>query len=96
MAKTHGRVSTYRTGRCRCPECREANRIAVARQRAQRSARLAVDPTIVEHGLKSTYDNWGCRCEACSLASRVDWYAWRIEKIRQEIAENHVTRTNVR
>jgi hypothetical protein len=43
MARTHGTRSSYNAG-CRCHSCREASRLARARQRATTSGILSVDP----------------------------------------------------
>jgi hypothetical protein len=64
---THG-YSGYTNYRCRCPECREANRVHVAKRRTERRLLLAKDPTLAPHGMDSTYLNWGCRCSDCRSA----------------------------
>lgn len=62
-----GSGSAYANYGCRCEPCTEANRVRVARRRAERSA----DAPGVVHGSRSTYLNWGCRCESCTQANSV-------------------------
>jgi len=68
----HGSESTYNNWKCRCDACRAANTRYLARRKAERVARLAVDPSLAEHGRASTYNNWGCRCEPCTTAWAID------------------------
>lgn len=49
----------YKRG-CRCTECREANRIRRAQQRASKNP--------PNHGTESGYFNYGCRCAPCKAA----------------------------
>jgi hypothetical protein len=67
----HG-ASAYSNGKCRCAECREANRERIAMARARRKAgRKGGHPSSLDsplfHGV-SAYQNWGCRCDVCFKA----------------------------
>lgn len=65
--RPHGHATTYKSG-CRCPECREANRVY---QNAA-NARRAADPALADragHGKATTYINYACRCEPCRAAN---------------------------
>jgi hypothetical protein len=74
MARTHGRVSTYRHG-CRCPDCQAAE---AARKHALKVKRRGQSPPDgTPHGAYSTYTNWSCRCEACKTAMRAYMRKWR-------------------
>jgi hypothetical protein len=64
----HGTVNAYTNHKCRCDRCRAAWAAEFKRLRANRAARLAVDPTLAPHGSPTTYANWRCRCAACSAA----------------------------
>jgi hypothetical protein len=78
----HGVRSTYVNQRCRCDECKAANRIydlEARRHNVRVRARLAqktgtVDATII-HGNVQSYKWHGCRCEECSEAVRGYWRA---------------------
>lgn len=63
----HGTYSRYNHWKCRCEDCRGANRI---RKRIERTG----DPTrglkAAQHGSRRKY-NTGCRCALCKEASRV-------------------------
>lgn len=62
----HGTLSGFKFHRCRCPECKEANRVA----RARAKVRLRADPIPEDaHGKRSTYVTRGCRCEACTAVA---------------------------
>lgn len=78
----HGNASTYRRG-CRCAECKKAHTARILRMTADRTRRLAEDPSLAPHGKRSTYSNWGCRCELCTEANTVACrpykVAWRIK-----------------
>ena len=52
----HGRHSTYIRHRCRCPDCREAHRIAQAATRHRRAYKSAVVPD---------NPNGSCLCIGC-------------------------------
>lgn len=72
---THGRLATYKHG-CRCPECREVNRV----YQAAATARRAADPQaadIAGHGKASTYSNYLCRCDECRAANTAASQAYR-------------------
>lgn len=65
--RRHGRATTYKSG-CRCPACREANRV----YQAAANKRRAADPTLADragHGRASTYINYACRCAPCRYAN---------------------------
>lgn len=64
----HGGAGTaYVYNKCRCDECREANRIRVARRRNERRAEPKA-PDDPRHGKSTFYSNHGCRCEKCTAA----------------------------
>jgi hypothetical protein len=68
---THG-YSGYVNYGCRCVVCRDANRRAVAEQRASRRALTEANGGIApveKHGKRTTYDNWYCRCVPCTAAN---------------------------
>jgi hypothetical protein len=66
----HGTLNGYHNRGCRCPQCREANRLAQRAYRAAWSKRTAAGDPAVPHGMVSGYINWICRCEACRQAKR--------------------------
>lgn len=57
--------------RCRCDDCRLANREYQREATARRSYLLDQGLEAVVHGKRSTYINWGCRCEPCTTANTV-------------------------
>lgn len=59
----HGTRGGYSNHRCRCTECREAHRVAMAAWKAQ-----AVHREPYRHDA-AAYRNWGCRCEICTAAN---------------------------
>jgi hypothetical protein len=68
MVTAHGN-SKYTNDGCRCDECTDAHRLAIAgRKRARRKyvAEFGL-PSGVEHG-NSAYKNWSCRCAVCKAA----------------------------
>ncbi|NUQ95345.1 MAG: hypothetical protein HOY79_01845 [Streptomyces sp.] len=67
---THGHVNAYKNG-CRCPECREANRVYQNAANARRSAAPALADR-AGHGKRTTYVNYACRCDACCAASSAE------------------------
>jgi predicted transcriptional regulator len=73
----HGTLSRYtsRKWRCRCDDCREANRLYV------RSLQGKPPP---RHG-NSGYVNYGCRCVVCTKGNRD--YQWLHSDWRQRWAE---------
>lgn len=78
MNAEHGSVVAYRSGRCRCTVCVQANRDRQAAHRADRRARRVLrDGRWVAplpqpfHGLYNTYSEWSCRCAPCVEANRV-------------------------
>jgi hypothetical protein len=72
----HGTPSAYNHG-CRCPDCREANRIRCLDQRERlRQRTIQADPA-VPHGTTGGYKNWGCHCVKCTIANTIssrDYY----------------------
>lgn len=62
----HGTVNGYINHKCRCPECREANRQEVAKARRRRFLTVTGDDP--RHGTDNYYANYGCRCTACVAA----------------------------
>lgn len=62
-------LSTYTNRKCRCSECREANRVWQAAARKKRNAALPADDP--RHGKATTYTNHACRCDSCREAHRV-------------------------
>jgi hypothetical protein len=64
--RTHGEARTYDRG-CHCDLCKKAHREKIARNRAERKARLEQGFDSERHGRATTYDD-GCRCPACSEA----------------------------
>jgi len=64
----HGTAGGYTNWGCRCPDCTRAATGEQRRLKANRFARLAVDPSQAPHGKASTYGNWGCRCRPCTDA----------------------------
>ena len=72
----HGTTSRYRRHRCRCVECREANRVAMAEWRASKRGDGETRPrTRAQHGTRSAYA-WctagpeGGKCDDCRKANR--------------------------
>jgi hypothetical protein len=63
----HGTANGYNNLECRCDRCKVASK----RDRDDRAARLAADPTLATHGTISAYANWGCRCDQCRATWRV-------------------------
>lgn len=60
----HGTSNAYGNLRCRCPRCREANRVshqAYIEQAKSEGRKLG------QHGSSLCYDT-GCRCDACREA----------------------------
>ncbi|HSE44887.1 MAG TPA: hypothetical protein VLA89_06120 [Gemmatimonadales bacterium] len=74
----HGTIERYRSRKfkCRCDECRRANR--------ERTASLK-ELEAPHHGTYSGYINYGCRCQACKEAHRVTIRARRAAKRRKEV-----------
>jgi len=68
----HGKASSYRNHRCRCPECTEAHRLAMEAWKASK-------PEVFQHGF-SAYCNQGCRCEVCTLASSEHWRQYQASR----------------
>jgi hypothetical protein len=75
----HGTLTRYNSSRwrCRCAECRRANREANA-------ALAGREPP--EHGTISGYQNYACRCKLCKEAARVQARIRRAEKRRAKEA----------
>ena len=61
----------YNHYKCRCDECRDANRLVQRATVADLRARLADEFDNLPHGDVSTYDNWGCRCVPCAEAKSI-------------------------
>lgn len=61
-----GSASGYRSGGCRCDECKAAHSARTKAERRQRQQRLPEADVV--HGTWGTYSNWGCRCEECVRA----------------------------
>jgi hypothetical protein len=62
----HGCAASYESGKCRCPDCREAGMAARRRQRERRRQLVAAgDVSHVVHGTWAAYTTDGCRCEEC-------------------------------
>ena len=64
----HGTTNGYGNRRCRCPRCREAQRLKMRAVRAAYAQRAADGDPAVPHGTISGYVNWICRCELCRKA----------------------------
>lgn len=80
----HGTTNGYVNRKCRCPDCREANRLECRSRWARRKAdrvniggRL-VSPLSYVHGTANGYGNHSCRCPECT-AAWTDWNAQRRE-----------------
>lgn len=65
----HGTYSTYKNHRCRCDECREANRTYMQTKRAHYKGTLA--PSAAQHGTDNGYTSYGCRCGECRAAHAI-------------------------
>ncbi len=71
----HGTPSAYNHG-CRCPECREANRVRCRALRAVLKARTDKSDDAIPHGTTGGYKNWGCHCGLCTDANTVSSRAY--------------------
>jgi hypothetical protein len=73
----HGSFARYSSKhfKCRCPECRAANR-------ARYYERKAKGPSM--HGTISAYKNYGCRCPECDQAARLERRRIRADKRKGE------------
>lgn len=69
----HGTIYGYKVQKCRCLECRDANRSYQNASNQARAARLVAGGPgpLPKHGAVSTYTNWLCRCDQCSQAHHV-------------------------
>jgi hypothetical protein len=67
----HGTRARYdwKLGRCRCKECREANRIWQREYRASKKQGTKRYRPVAIHGTRAKYVS-GCRCEPCTKANR--------------------------
>lgn len=65
----HGKASTYKNYKCRCPACTEA-------KRQERRGSEPVRKERAEHGDLSRYTH-GCRCRSCKDAARDYGRKWR-------------------
>lgn len=70
----HGTTHMYEAGKCRCDECREAKRVAIAKRRA------SLTPDSATHGTTNGYYNYGCRCDRCREAVRIERQQQRAAK----------------
>jgi hypothetical protein len=86
----HGTLYCYVVIKCRCSECREANRVYQRGARQRRAQRAASGEIEIPHGTVNGYVNYGCRCELCRKVMRQDEarrrvkYANRYERVRSE------------
>lgn len=70
IEKWHGTPGGYTNRRCRCAQCKGANKKAQLKFRERRYAeRIRVGQRLIhpdaEHGSASSYTNYGCRCLRC-------------------------------
>lgn len=75
----HGTASRYRKHKCRCEDCREAQRVVVAEYRLRKAGLGGEVPPkrqrIAKHGTRSGYKKCtdgtdGGKCEPCRTANR--------------------------
>ena len=64
----HGTYSRYNHWKCRCDECKAANRI---RQRIYRTGDATRGMKAAHHGSRSMYVHRHCRCGLCKDANRI-------------------------
>jgi hypothetical protein len=64
----HGTLGGYTNHRCRCPECREANRIHCVEEYIPRIRATGLPDGDERHGTYNGYRNYRCRCEQCRAA----------------------------
>lgn len=75
--KWHGTISGYTNHKCRCSDCRIANRETKAENRKARTAKPI--PRHV-HGTDNGYVNYKCRCKRCKKAHNAAMVKWREKK----------------
>lgn len=76
----HGTRYVYVHYKCRCDECRKANREYGLRAKEQR--KLGPMPERL-HGTPGGYTNWDCRCDECAASHSVQMrrqYAARLAR----------------
>lgn len=66
LLEKHGRVSTYRNGKCKCSACTQANSNYQKLRYQQHSGLPAGDP---RHGTINGYTNFRCTCALCRKAN---------------------------
>src|SRR3954453_19640870 len=77
----HGAAATYESGKCRCPECREAAMSARRLQRERRRQRVASgDASRIVHGTWAAYLTDKCRCAECKAMKSAYMKAYRSKK----------------
>lgn len=65
----HGTRSTYTYRKCRCAECREANRLYIEQIRRAAGVQPLRRGPQTEHGTWTRYMRHGCRCVECRAAN---------------------------
>lgn len=55
--------------RCRCDDCRAANRAYVLKRTDERARLLREGLVSPRHGSVATYSNYKCRCDKCRIAN---------------------------
>jgi hypothetical protein len=65
----HGTPGGYTNHRCRCPECREAQRRYVVEDYRPRIREPGLPDDDERHGTYNAYSNYRCRCEQCRAAN---------------------------
>jgi hypothetical protein len=81
----HGTVSRYRYHKCRCDDCRRANRLLKRRERHEGQDGPEFGMKTAQHGTRSKYVR-GCRCGLCKEANRI----YQREKMAERRAEGKV------
>jgi hypothetical protein len=65
MTDFHGTIGGYTNHRCRCDDCRVANREYM---RSTRARFKLVPAKQIPHGTTGGYRNYACRCDPCREA----------------------------
>lgn len=67
MLERHGTITRYTHGKCRCDQCRVANRdlVRARRSRTRGGQALVMPRTGLVHGTSNAYCYYKCRCELC-------------------------------
>ena len=78
----HGTVSRYRYHKCRCDDCRRANRLQKRRERHNGEDGPEHGMKTAQHGTRSKYVSGGCRCGLCKEANRI----YQREKMKERRA----------